>query len=264
MRGKATGSNRKAAIAPKRLLKAPTANRTGEKLFDITYEEFQNACMGNPDAVQKLKDKGLSGEALMNNVPEALDAASKWIKGQADFHKAQSILVRLIQKHGGDVVGAVREATLAEKKLTNNFYEQKEQLQNDLTEEGVRHSQKTKLIQIDHDVALELLHIQYETQHTSKHAQIPTVENRRENAVQNAQVGLLWADGSNADFSKFSSKRRAGIGGIGKKVGTWIKRTLFGVGVATCNANRSDLQSRHLQTRIKCNYNCASARINCN
>jgi hypothetical protein len=37
-----------------------------------------------------------------------------------------------------------------------------------------------------------------------------------------------------------------------------------GVGVATCNANRSDLQLRHLQARINCNYNCASARIICN
>ncbi|MHC5915547.1 MAG: hypothetical protein ACYTXE_32160 [Nostoc sp.] len=34
--------------------------------------------------------------------------------------------------------------------------------------------------------------------------------------------------------------------------------------VATCNTNRLNLQSRHLQTRIICNYNCASARINCN
>ena len=34
--------------------------------------------------------------------------------------------------------------------------------------------------------------------------------------------------------------------------------------VATCNTNCSNLQSRHFQTRIKCNYNCASARINCN
>ncbi|HLO51050.1 MAG TPA: group II intron maturase-specific domain-containing protein, partial [Kamptonema sp.] len=34
--------------------------------------------------------------------------------------------------------------------------------------------------------------------------------------------------------------------------------------VATCNTNRSNLQSRHFQTRIKCNYNYASARINCN
>ncbi|BBD63859.1 XRE family transcriptional regulator [Nostoc commune NIES-4072] len=36
------------------------------------------------------------------------------------------------------------------------------------------------------------------------------------------------------------------------------------VAVTTCNTNRSNLQSRHLQTRIKCNYNCASARIKCN
>jgi all-trans-8'-apo-beta-carotenal 15,15'-oxygenase len=42
-----------------------------------------------------------------------------------------------------------------------------------------------------------------------------------------------------------------------QKPGGWLA-------VVTCNANRSDLQSRHLQTRIKCNYNCASARINCN
>ncbi|OYD88949.1 hypothetical protein CDG77_21060 [Nostoc sp. 'Peltigera membranacea cyanobiont' 213] len=45
-----------------------------------------------------------------------------------------------------------------------------------------------------------------------------------------------------------------------------ISPLLAGVllGVTTCNTNRSNLQSRHLQTRIKCNYNCASARINCN
>nr|WP_322719670.1 hypothetical protein [Nostoc sp. ChiQUE02]MDZ8232708.1 hypothetical protein [Nostoc sp. ChiQUE02] len=36
------------------------------------------------------------------------------------------------------------------------------------------------------------------------------------------------------------------------------------VSVVTCNTNRSNLQSRHLQTRIICNYNCASARIICN
>ncbi|PHM05995.1 hypothetical protein [Nostoc sp. 'Peltigera malacea cyanobiont' DB3992] len=34
--------------------------------------------------------------------------------------------------------------------------------------------------------------------------------------------------------------------------------------VTTCNTNRSNLQSRHLQTRINCNYNYTSARINCN
>ncbi len=34
--------------------------------------------------------------------------------------------------------------------------------------------------------------------------------------------------------------------------------------VTTCNTNRSNLQSRHFQTRINCNYNYASARINCN
>ncbi len=34
--------------------------------------------------------------------------------------------------------------------------------------------------------------------------------------------------------------------------------------VATCNTNRSNLQSRYFQTRIKCNYNCVSARIKCN
>ena len=31
--------------------------------------------------------------------------------------------------------------------------------------------------------------------------------------------------------------------------------------VTTCNTNRSNLQSRHFQTRINCNYNYASARI---
>ena len=36
------------------------------------------------------------------------------------------------------------------------------------------------------------------------------------------------------------------------------------LGVATCNTNRSNLQSKHFQTRIKCNYNYTSARINCN
>jgi hypothetical protein len=36
------------------------------------------------------------------------------------------------------------------------------------------------------------------------------------------------------------------------------------VDVTTCNTNRSNLQSRHFQTRINCNYNYASARINCN
>ncbi|MHC5674215.1 hypothetical protein [Nostoc sp.] len=36
------------------------------------------------------------------------------------------------------------------------------------------------------------------------------------------------------------------------------------VGVTTCNTNRSNLQSRHFQTRIICNYNYPSARINCN
>ena len=36
------------------------------------------------------------------------------------------------------------------------------------------------------------------------------------------------------------------------------------VAVTTCNTNRSNLQSRHFQTRINCNYNYASARINCN
>ncbi len=34
--------------------------------------------------------------------------------------------------------------------------------------------------------------------------------------------------------------------------------------VTTCNTNRSNLQSRHFQTRINCNYNYPSARINCN
>jgi predicted transposase YbfD/YdcC len=34
--------------------------------------------------------------------------------------------------------------------------------------------------------------------------------------------------------------------------------------VATCNTNQSNLQSRDFQTRIKCNYNYTSARINCN
>ena len=34
--------------------------------------------------------------------------------------------------------------------------------------------------------------------------------------------------------------------------------------VATCNTNCSNLQSRQFQTRIICNYNYASARINCN
>ncbi|BAZ71180.1 hypothetical protein NIES4106_59770 (plasmid) [Fischerella sp. NIES-4106] len=46
-----------------------------------------------------------------------------------------------------------------------------------------------------------------------------------------------------------------------------LKQRKKGVGdlaVRTCNANRLNLQSRHLQTRIKCNYNCASARIICN
>jgi hypothetical protein len=33
--------------------------------------------------------------------------------------------------------------------------------------------------------------------------------------------------------------------------------------VATCNHNRSNLQSRHFPTRIKCNYKFTSTRINC-
>ncbi|MCC5618870.1 hypothetical protein LC605_28060 [Nostoc sp. CHAB 5836] len=36
------------------------------------------------------------------------------------------------------------------------------------------------------------------------------------------------------------------------------------ISVTTCNTNRSNLQSRPEQTRINCNYNYASARINCN
>ena len=38
----------------------------------------------------------------------------------------------------------------------------------------------------------------------------------------------------------------------------------YQVTVTTCNTNHSNLQSTHFQTRIICNYNYASARINCN
>lgn len=38
-------------------------------------------------------------------------------------------------------------------------------------------------------------------------------------------------------------------------------RPLTPIVVATCNTNRSNLQSRHLQTRIICNYNWGSAGI---
>ncbi|MBW4505151.1 MAG: hypothetical protein KME64_01310 [Scytonematopsis contorta HA4267-MV1] len=36
------------------------------------------------------------------------------------------------------------------------------------------------------------------------------------------------------------------------------------LGVTTCNYKRPNLQSKHFQTRIICNYNYASTRINCN
>ena len=38
----------------------------------------------------------------------------------------------------------------------------------------------------------------------------------------------------------------------------------YSVAVATCNTNRSNLQSWHFSTRISCNYNFTSTRINCN
>ncbi|MBD2682301.1 MULTISPECIES: hypothetical protein [Nostoc] len=52
----------------------------------------------------------------------------------------------------------------------------------------------------------------------------------------------------------------------GEKVGEtlWDKTGQFLITVTTCNTNRSNLQSRDFQTRINCNYNYASARINCN
>ncbi|WP_242055182.1 hypothetical protein [Scytonema hofmannii] len=42
------------------------------------------------------------------------------------------------------------------------------------------------------------------------------------------------------------------------------KEEIQSVGVITCNTNHSNLQSTHFQTRIICNYNYTSTRINCN
>lgn len=49
-----------------------------------------------------------------------------------------------------------------------------------------------------------------------------------------------------------------------EQVNTWTHSKLREIPVATCNTNRSNLQSKHFQTRIKYNYNYTSARINCN
>jgi hypothetical protein len=40
-------------------------------------------------------------------------------------------------------------------------------------------------------------------------------------------------------------------------------KPLLQIPVATCNHNRSNLQSRHFQTRIIYNYKFSPARINC-
>jgi 2-polyprenyl-6-methoxyphenol hydroxylase-like FAD-dependent oxidoreductase len=75
----------------------------------------------------------------------------------------------------------------------------------------------------------------------------------------NASADFLWF-GLGGWTPRFSSDLN--VYSLSRNLLEWMIRRRLAV--ATCNANRSDLQSRHFSARINCNYNYASARINCN
>ncbi|NEP56381.1 MAG: hypothetical protein F6K31_05070 [Symploca sp. SIO2G7] len=155
---------------------APGTLNAMHNLFGISIHDFLKACHGNHEAIKKLSDLGRLSEMTQANIEPALEAAKLTIETTGDLNKALSELVKQTQKSGKQVMTAVLDSQLAEKRFANELTEAKAKYANDVSAETSRHLRQSSLIQIRGYTADLMALVRYQTALTREQNKLPLAQ----------------------------------------------------------------------------------------
>lgn len=209
--GNATLKNHIAPVAP------GTLQAMG-KMFGITADEFLKAVYGDPDAIRKLADMGRLSAVAQDNLDKALEAAKLTIQTTGDVNKALAELTKQTQKSGVQVVQSVYDASLAEKKMSNELTEARDRQAHNVSAETARHLRQSQLIQIQGATAELMAIAKYQTDLTKEANKPLDAQDAADRAYDKAVNSLLWQQGSEANVNRIPKPNYAGSNawGLGK------------------------------------------------
>lgn len=197
---------------------APGTLQAMGQMFGITLDDFLKAVYGDPGAIQKIADMGRLSQVAQDNLEKALEAAKLTIQTTGDVNKALADLTKQTQKSGVQVVQSIYDATLAEKKMSNELTEARDRQANNVSAETARHLRQTQLIQIQGATAELMAIAKYQTDLTKEHNKPLDAQDAADRAYDKAVTSLLWQQGSEANIGRIPKPDYTGSNawGLGK------------------------------------------------
>jgi hypothetical protein len=198
-----------------------------QKLFGISTKEFLAAIYGDHRAIQKIADMGRLGEVAKANLEPALKAAKTAIEATGDINKALAELTKQTQKSGSQTMGAIYDASLAEKKFHNELQERQMQQGVNVSQETGRHLRQTNLIQVRGAVADLMAVTKYQSDLYREQQKPHAAQHQADLEYEKAVSSALWSAGSDAQIQAIPKKdyqgnaRRGGGRGIWKAFSDW-------------------------------------------
>lgn len=196
---------------------APGTLAAMEKMFGVSLEDFLKAVYGDHEAIKKLSDMGRRSQVAQENLERALDAAKLTIQTTGDINKALAELTKQTQKSGVQTMGAIYDATLAERRMGNELTEMSQRQANNVSSEVGRNLRATQLIQIQGATADLMAIAKYQTDITKEANKPLDAQDAADRAYDKAVTQLLWQQGSEANISRIPKPNYTGnTTGLGK------------------------------------------------
>jgi hypothetical protein len=141
---------------------APGALAAMGQLFGISQGDFLEAVFGEPGAIKKIADMGRLSQTARDNLEKALEATKLTIETTGDINKALADLAKQTHRSGNQVMSAIYDATLTERKMYNELTEMEQKQSYAISNEASRHLQSHQLINIQGTTAQLMALAKYE------------------------------------------------------------------------------------------------------
>lgn len=188
------------------------------KLFGIGQDEFLSAVYGDPGAIKKIADMGRLSQVAKDNLEKALEATRLTIETTGDVNAALADLAKLTHKSGTQIMRSVYDATLAEKKMSNELIEMRDRQSYSVAAETARHLRTNQLIQIQGTTAELMAVAKYQSDLIKEQNKPLDAQDAADRAYDKAVNTLLWQQGSDAKTDRIPKPNYTGSNarGLGK------------------------------------------------
>jgi hypothetical protein len=196
----------------------PGITEAMETLTAIPRSLFDDACMGDPEAIRDIADRKRLATVYEENMPLALEAVKQVIRVTGEYNKGLAEIAKQVRVSGTQILDATYSAINDESRMMNNIVELRDKQANEVTAEAGRHVRARTLIQIEGTTADLMAVTEYQTRLGTLEDRIPLAQQRADEAYRSAVRKAYWARGSEADIERIRrpdyERNRYGIGAI--------------------------------------------------